>query len=160
MTAISFTLNGQVVSADTTDDTPLLYVLRNDLGCKSVRFGCGLEQCGCCAVLVDGVKTFACALPSGSVEGKSVETVEGLGDVASPHPIQQAFLDEQAGQCGYCLSGLIIATKALLEQNASPSRSEIRAVLDKHLCRCGAHTRIVCAVERAAEATRCIFQQA
>ncbi|MGZ0188493.1 MAG: (2Fe-2S)-binding protein [Alphaproteobacteria bacterium] len=154
MVSLSFTLNGQAVSADAADDTPLLYVLRNDLGCTSVRFGCGLEQCGCCAVLVDGVKTFACTLPSGSVQDKAVETVEGLGDATAPNPIQQAFLDEQAGQCGYCLSGLMIATKALLAANANPTRPEIRAALDEHLCRCGAHTRIVRAVERAAEALR------
>lgn len=152
MTGLEFFLNGAPVSVSAGDDEPLLYVLRNRLGAKSVRYGCGLEQCGCCAVLVDGAKTLACTLPAGAVSGKSVETVEGFADAEGPGPIQQAFLDEQAGQCGYCLSGLIVATKALLAETPGPTRAEIAAALDGHLCRCGAHARIVRAVERAAEA--------
>jgi len=152
MAALEFTLNGQAVTTDADGDTPLLYVLRNAFGATSVRFGCGLEQCGCCAVLVDGRKTYACAAAVSTVAGKAVETVEGMGAVEAPGPIQAAFLAEQAGQCGYCLSGLLIATKALLAANPKPSRADIVAALDDHLCRCGAHTRIVRAVERAAEA--------
>ena len=147
MPKIAFELNGAAVTADAPDDKPLLYVLRNDFDCKSVRFGCG-------AVLVDGRKALACTLPTGAVAGKAVLTVEGLGDAANPHPIQEAFLQEQAGQCGYCLSGLIIATKALLDGNAAPSREETIAALDDHLCRCGAHVRILRAVDAAAEALR------
>lgn len=150
--SVEFTLNGAAAATGADEDTPLLYVLRNEFDAKSVRFGCGLEQCGCCAVLIDGAKAFACTKPLSNVAGKTVETVEGLGSVDAPHPIQQAFLDEQAGQCGYCLSGLIIATKALLKDNPKPSRADIVQALDDHLCRCGAHARIIRAVERAAEA--------
>lgn len=150
MPRLAFELNGTPVSAEAGEDEPLLYVLRNALGATSVRFGCGQEQCGCCAVLLDGVKTFACTLPAAMADGKSVETVEGMGGEEAPGPIQAAFLVEQAGQCGYCLSGMLIATKALLAETPKPSRSEIRAALDGHLCRCGAHERIVRAVERAA----------
>jgi nicotinate dehydrogenase subunit A len=129
----------------------LLDVLRNQLGLMGTRYGCGLEQCGCCMVLVDGEPVYSCTREAGSVAGKSVTTVEGLGSADKPHPIQQAFLDEQAGQCGYCLSGIIMSTKALLERNPRPSRAEVVAALDRHLCRCGAHQRIIRAVERAAE---------
>ena len=152
MPRLEFRLNGAPVAVESEADTPLLYVLRNDLGQTSVRFGCGLEQCGCCAVLVDGAKTFACTAPAETVAGKAVETVEGMGAAEAPGPIQAAFLAEQAGQCGYCLSGILIATKALLAANPKPDRAEIAAALDDHLCRCGAHTRIIRAVERAAEA--------
>lgn len=152
--AIEFVLNGKPVAAAADPDTPLLYVLRNKLGCTSVRYGCGLEQCGCCMVLVDGAKTFACSAPVGQAAGRSVETVEGMGDVDAPGAIQAAFLAEQAGQCGYCLSGMMMATQALLAENPDPSRGDIVAALDANLCRCGAHTRIVRAVERAAEALR------
>ena len=151
MTAITFSLNGVEVTTEASPDTPLLYVLRNALGQTSVRFGCGLEQCGCCAVLIDGEKVLACGFDVERAAGKVVETVEGMGSEASPGPIQQAFLDEQAGQCGYCLSGMLIATKELLTRTPDPDRSEIRAALDAHLCRCGAHERIVRAVERAAK---------
>lgn len=154
MADVRFRLNGAEVKANAGDDEPLLYVLRNQLGATSVRYGCGLEQCGGCAVLVDGEKAFACTLPAAAVAGKMVETVEGLGSAEAPGPIQAAFLAEQAGQCGYCLSGMMIATKALLATTKNPSRPEIVAALDEHLCRCGAHHRIVRAVERAAEASR------
>lgn len=150
MARLAFELNGKPVAVEAGEDEPLLYVLRNALGAKSVRFGCGLEQCGCCAVLIDGAKAFACTHPAAMVAGKSVETVEGMGGEDAPGPIQAAFLAEQAGQCGYCLSGMLIATKALLAETPKPSRTEIRAALDGHLCRCGAHERIVRAVERAA----------
>jgi len=151
---IEFKLNGAPVAVKAGDDEPLLYVLRNQLGASSVRFGCGLEQCGCCVVLVDGAKAYACTLPAVSVADKLVETVEGLARPdGRPGPIQQAFLDEQAGQCGYCLSGMLMATKALLAANPTPSRADIVEALDDQLCRCGAHARIVKAVARAAGAS-------
>jgi aerobic-type carbon monoxide dehydrogenase small subunit (CoxS/CutS family) len=147
---ISFTLNGKEVEV-TEPDRPLIYALRNDCNVKSVRYGCGLEQCGCCVVLINGSKQYACTLPTHAVANKSVETVEGLSTSEEIHPIQQAFLDEQAGQCGYCLSGMIMATKGLLARNSKPTRAEIVDALDNHLCRCGAHSRIIRAVQRASD---------
>jgi nicotinate dehydrogenase subunit A len=132
-------------------DCTLLDALRNQLGLMGTRYGCGLEQCGSCTVLVDGEPVYACTREVSTVAGKSVTTVEGLGSADKPHRIQQAFLDEQAGQCGYCLSGIIMSTKALLDRNPKPSRAEIVAALDRHLCRCGAHQRIIRAVERLAK---------
>jgi nicotinate dehydrogenase subunit A len=147
---ISFTLNGKEVEV-TEPDRPLIYALRNDCNVKSVRYGCGLEQCGCCVVLINGSEQYACTLPTHVVANKSVETVEGLSTSEEIHPIQQAFLDEQAGQCGYCLSGMIMATKGLLARNSKPTRAEIVDALDNHLCRCGAHSRIIRAVQRASD---------
>jgi nicotinate dehydrogenase subunit A len=153
--ACDFELNGRRVSvALARDDTPLLDVLRNTLGLTGTRFGCGLEQCGCCTVLIDGRAEKACTRPLWSVAGKSVVTIEGLGTREKPHPLQQAFLGEQAGQCGYCLSGIIVAAKALLDWNPSPTRADIAAALDGNICRCGAHNRILRAVEKAAAAMR------
>jgi nicotinate dehydrogenase subunit A len=129
---------------------PLLDVLRNELDLKGSRYGCGLEQCGSCMVLVDGAPVYACSQEVGSISGKRVTTVEGLAG----HPLVQAFLDEQAGQCGYCLSGILISAKALLDRNPTPTRADIVAALDVHLCRCGTHFRILRAVERAAVAMR------
>lgn len=149
--AIAVTVNGQARAIDAPETTTLLEALRNYLGLMGTRYGCGLEQCGCCMVLVDGQPVHACTRELGTVAERSVTTVEGLGSAAKPHPIQQAFIDEQAGQCGYCLSGLVISTKALLDRNPRPSRGEIATALDKHLCRCGSHTRILKAVERAAK---------
>ena len=150
---IDLTVNGRAVSVTVgNEETPLLAVLRNELGLVGTRFGCGLEQCGCCMVLVDGAPTKSCAKPIWSVAEKSVTTVEGLGTPERPHPLQRALLDEQAGQCGYCLSGIIISAKALLDRNPAPSRAEIAAALDHNLCRCGAHNRIIRAVQRAASA--------
>jgi nicotinate dehydrogenase subunit A len=137
-----------------SDDTPLLDVLRNALGLMGTRFGCGLEQCGCCTVLIDGRAEKSCAKPIWSVAGKPVTTIEGLGTKEAPHPLQQAFLDEQAGQCGYCLSGIIISAKALLDRNPSPTRAEIAAALDGNICRCGSHNRILRAVAKAAAMMR------
>jgi len=151
---IAFTVNGQAQSLDVEDATPLLAVLRNVLGLRAARFGCGHEQCGACMVLVDGEPAYSCTRPVGTVEGKAVTTLEGLGTAAAPHPLQEAILAEQAGQCGYCLSGIIVSAKALLDRRPDPSRAEITAALDPHLCRCGAHTRIVRAVERVAAALR------
>jgi len=128
----------------------LIYVLRNELGLIGTRYGCGQEQCGSCMVLIDGEPSYACARAVDSVAGRTVQTIEDLGTVADPHPLQQAFLDEQAGQCGYCLSGILISAKALLDRNSNPSRADIVAALEGHLCRCGAHSRIIRAVDRAA----------
>ncbi|MDP2411059.1 MAG: (2Fe-2S)-binding protein [Pseudolabrys sp.] len=150
-----FHVNGKPVSvAPVNEETPLLDVLRNELGLMGTRFGCGLEQCGCCMVLIDGAPEKCCAKPVWSVAGKQVTTVEGLGNADAPHPLQQAFLDEQAGQCGYCLSGILISAKALLDSNPQPTRSEIAAALDGNICRCGSHNRILRAVEKAAATMR------
>lgn len=130
-------------------DTPLLYVLREDLGLKGTRFGCGDGQCGACMVLVDGRAQRSCEIPVWSMEGKAITTIEGLGTPEKPHPIQQAIIDLQAGQCGYCLSGIIISAAELLEREKSPSRDQIRAALALNLCRCGAHARIINAIETA-----------
>ena len=155
MQAFEFEVNGKRVSVTPSiDDTPLLDVLRNTLGLMGTRFGCGLEQCGCCMVLIDGQPEKSCAKPMWSVAGKSVTTIEGLGTSEAPHPLQQAFLDEQAGQCGYCLSGIIVSAKALLDKNPAPTRAEIAAALDANICRCGSHNRILRAVEKAAAMMR------
>ncbi len=139
---------------DVGPKTPLIYVLRNELGLKGTRYGCGLEQCGCCMVLIDGEPVYACTRAVDSAAGCEIVTVEGLGGEAAAHPLQQAFLEEQAGQCGYCLSGILISAKALLDRNPAPDRAEIVRALDGHLCRCGAHQRIIRAVERAAAVLR------
>ena len=151
---IAFTVNGEAKRVEAPETATLLDVLRNHLGLMGTRYGCGLEQCGSCMVLVDGQPAYACTREVGTVAGKHVTTVEGLGSAEQPHPIQQAFLDEQAGQCGYCLSGIIVSAKALLDRNPKPSRADIVEALDKHLCRCGAHQRILRAVERAAATLR------
>jgi nicotinate dehydrogenase subunit A len=152
---VAFTLNGNLVNvAVAYEGTPLLDVLRNELHLMGTRFGCGLEQCGCCIVLIDGRPEKSCGRAIGSVAGCDVTTVEGIGTPEKPHPLQQAFLEEQAGQCGYCLSGILISAKALLDHNPSPSRAEIARALDDNLCRCGAHNRILLAVEKAAARLR------
>jgi len=155
MPDFQFTVNGKPVSVTLdNDETPLLNVLRNNLGLMGTRFGCGLEQCGCCTVLIDGKPEKCCAKPVYAVAGKTVVTIEGLGTPAKPHPLQQAFLDEQAGQCGYCLSGIIVTAKALLDDNPKPTRAEIAQALDSNICRCGSHNRILRAVEKAAAVMR------
>ena len=146
----SLTVNGAPVSIDATDKTPLMDVLRNHLRLTSVRYGCGAEQCGSCMVLIDGVPEYACGREIWSVAGKSITTVEGLGTPERPHKLQRALLEEQAGQCGYCLSGIMISAAALLAGNPTPTRADIVAALDRHLCRCGTQTRILRAIERAA----------
>ena len=151
---IALTVNGSAVRVTAHETTPLLDVLRNQLDLKGTRYGCGLEQCGSCMVLLDDEPIYACSREVGTVAGRSITTIEGLGSAAQPHPLQQAFLDEQAGQCGYCLSGIVIGAKALLDRNPSPTRAEIAAALDRHLCRCGAHPRILRAVEKAAAMLR------
>ena len=150
-----FSVNGLPVSVSLdNEETPLLNVLRNELGLMGTRFGCGLEQCGCCMVLVDGVPEKCCTKPVWSISGKQVTTVEGLGSADRPHPLQTAFLDEQAGQCGYCLAGILVSAKALLDKNPSPTRAEIAQALDTNICRCGSHNRIIRAVQKAASAMR------
>ena len=148
--SIALTVNNRAVTVSADAATPLLDVLRNELNLKGSRYGCGLEQCGTCMVLIDGEPSYSCAREIGSVAGRSVTTIEGLGTPESPHVLQQAFLEEQAGQCGYCLSGIIVSAAALLARVARPSRAEIVAALEKHLCRCGTHTRIIAAVQKAA----------
>jgi nicotinate dehydrogenase subunit A len=154
MPATSFTVNGAAVRVDADGDTPLLDVLRNDLGLRGTKFGCGVEQCGSCLVLVDGGPEKSCGRTLAWAAGKAVLTIEGLGTRANPHPLQQAFLDEQAGQCGYCLAGILIAAKALIDRNPAPSRAEIQEALDDNICRCGSHVRILRAVDRAARQMR------
>jgi nicotinate dehydrogenase subunit A len=154
MQSTSLTVNGSAVTVSAGGDTPLLDVLRNHLGLMGTKFGCGLEQCGCCMVLVDGEPVKSCGKALSTVAGKTVVTIEGLGTPERPHPLQAAFLDEQAGQCGYCLPGILISAKALLDKNPAPSRREIAVALDDNICRCGSHIRILKAVERAAAAMR------
>lgn len=147
---IAFTLNGAPTTLDLPDDVPLLAALREGAGLSGPRFGCGVEACGACHVLLDGRSVPSCMLPLSAVAGRAVVTVEGLGSEDAPHPLQTAFLDEQAGQCGYCLSGILVSAAALLAANPDPDEAAIRAALDPHLCRCGSHNRIIRAVLRAA----------
>ena len=140
------------VSVD--ERTTLLDLLRGELGLRATRFGCGLEQCGACMVLVDGEPACACTRLVSTLSGKQITTIEGLAESGSLAPLQQAFVAEQAGQCGFCLSGILISAAALLDRNPAPSRAEIAAALDQHLCRCGAHNRIIRAVQRAAQSRR------
>jgi len=148
--SIELTINGRTVSVAVAGDTPLLDVLRNHLDLKGSRYGCGLEQCGSCMVVIDGKAEYSCTREIATVSGRHIETVESLAS----HPLRQAFLDEQAGQCGYCLSGILMSAKALLDTNKNPTRAEIVAALDNNLCRCGAHPRIMRAVEKAAAVLR------
>jgi len=150
---MSLHVNGSqhVVHAD--DDVPLLYILRNDLSLNGPKFGCGLGECGACTVLIDGLAARSCLIPASALAGKRITTLEGLGSINKPHPMQQAFIDEQAAQCGYCVNGMIMAAKALLDRNPHPSVDDIRNELASNLCRCGAHIEIVRAVQRAAART-------
>jgi nicotinate dehydrogenase subunit A len=154
MQPILLTVNGRDVDVTADGETPLLDILRNHLGLTGTKFGCGQEQCGCCMVLVDGTPEKSCGKALSTLAGKEIMTIEGLGTPDRPHPLQQAFLDEQAGQCGYCLPGILISAKALLDQNLSPSRAQIAEALDDNICRCGSHIRILRAVERAAALLR------
>jgi nicotinate dehydrogenase subunit A len=154
MASIAFTVNARSVEVTADGDIPLLDVLRNHLGLTGTRFGCGLEQCGSCMVLIDGLPEKSCGKALSTVAGKSVTTIEGLGTPSNPHPLQQAFIDLQAGQCGYCLSGILISASALLDRNPAPTRAEIAAALDDNICRCGSHHRILRAVARAAARMR------
>ncbi|MCZ7565587.1 MAG: (2Fe-2S)-binding protein [Burkholderiales bacterium] len=148
--AVTLTVNGKRRTVQAPETTPLVHVLRNELGLKGTRFGCGANQCGACHVLLDGRSVPACDTPLWAAAGKHVVTVEGLATPERPHPLQRALIEEQAGQCGFCLSGILISAAALLEHNTAPTEADVRTALDRHLCRCGAHNRIVRAVLRAA----------
>jgi nicotinate dehydrogenase subunit A len=151
-TTYTVRVNGESKTVRVEDpQMPLLYVLRNDLDLHGPRFGCGLGQCGACTVQMDGRAARSCVTPISQAADKTIVTLEGLGTPEKPHPIQQAFIEEQAAQCGYCINGMIMQTKALLEQNKRPNDAQIRQALANNLCRCGTHVRIVRAVKRAAE---------
>ena len=147
---ITITVNGRRYSVDADGETPLLYVLRNDLQLKGARYGCGLGQCGTCTVVIDGKAVQSCDVPLSAVAGKAITTIEGIGSAGRPHALQQAFLAEQAAQCGYCTSGIIMSAYALLAQTPRPTEAEIRAALAGNLCRCGTHARVLRAIKRAA----------
>ena len=146
-------VNGGSVRVDADGMQPLLSVLREKLGLRGTRFGCGTGQCGACMVLIDGEPSYSCTREVGALAGRNVTTVEGLGQNGALHPLQQALLDQQAGQCGYCLAGIVISAAALLKRNPKPSRADIVTALDPHLCRCGIHNRIIRAVQQAAATT-------
>lgn len=149
MARISLNVNGKRRSLDADPDTPLLYILRNNLSLNGPKFGCGLAQCGACTVIMDGNAVRSCVTPVGSAANRAVTTLEGLGSSKKMHRIQQAFVDEQAVQCGYCINGMIMTTKALLDKNPKPTDRQIKEALAGNLCRCGTHTRILRAVKRA-----------
>lgn len=151
---VKLTVNGVEQTVTAEPDTPLLYILRNDLDLTGTRFGCGLGQCGACNVLIDGRNVQACDTPLWAASGKCITTIEGLGTIEHPHPIQQAFIAEQAAQCGYCANGIIISAVALLDRNPDPGEAEIRAALDRNLCRCGTHNRFIRAIQRVARKMR------
>ena len=151
MARVTLRVNGRSRTVTADPSTALLYVLRNDLALNGAKFGCGLAQCGACTVIVDGKPARSCTLPIGRLGGRAITTLEGIGTVDRPHPLQRAFAEEQAVQCGYCISGVIMSAKALLDTNRSPSDREIRRALAGNLCRCGTHARIVKAVKRAAK---------
>lgn len=147
---ITLKVNGGTHELEIDPETPLLYVLRNDLGLNGAKFGCGLGECGACTVLVEGEAVLACVTPVGRVAGQSIVTLEGLGTAEKPHPLQRAFIEEQAAQCGYCASGMIMRSKALLDRTPNPDEEQIRQALAGNLCRCGTHGSILRAVRRAA----------
>lgn len=151
MSDTEFIVNGRSVRVEAGGSTPLLSVLREELGLHGTKYGCGTEQCGACMVLIDGVPSYSCTREVETVAGRHITTIEGLGGDALS-PLQHAFLEEQAGQCGYCLSGILISATALLKKNPKPSRDEVVAALDGHLCRCGIHNRVVRAVQKAGAA--------
>jgi nicotinate dehydrogenase subunit A len=152
MAQISLNVNGKSRMVDTDPTTPLLYVLRGDLELNGPRFGCGLSQCGACTVIIDGNTVRSCSFPVSSAQNKQITTLEGLGTIAHPHALQRAFVDEQAAQCGYCMNGMIMSAKVLLDKNPHPSDDDIKRALDPNLCRCGSHLRVIRAVKRAAAA--------
>jgi nicotinate dehydrogenase subunit A len=151
---ITLNVNGTARQVDADPDTPLLYVLRDDLALNGAKYGCGLGQCGACTVLVDGRAVFSCVVPVSVLANRQVTTLEGLGTPEAPGPLQRAFIEEQAAQCGFCIPGMIMRAQALLNSNSNPSDGEIRKHLAPNLCRCGTHMRIVKAVKRAAQALR------
>jgi nicotinate dehydrogenase subunit A len=150
MSRTSLRVNGRTQIVDVDPDCPLLYVLRDNLGANNPRFGCGLGQCGACTVLVDNRAVRSCQLPVRSVAGKEIVTIEGLGTPGKPHPVQQAFIDEQAPQCGYCLNGWVMTAKVLLDRTPHPTDEEIRTACEGLICRCGSHAGLFAAVRRAA----------
>ena len=154
MATFALRVNGERKTVTVEPDTPLLYVLRNDLELNGPKFGCGLAQCGACSVLVDGKEVRSCVTPVAAVAKGQITTIEGLGSLEKLHPLQRAFIAEQACQCGFCGNGMVIAAKALLDRNSSPTNQEVRQALNSHLCRCASHNRIVRAVQRAAKEMR------
>jgi nicotinate dehydrogenase subunit A len=150
MSQISLKVNGTTHVVDIDPTTPLLYVLRNDLDQHGPRFGCGLSQCGACTVIVDGNTVRSCTVPVSTMANKNVQTLDGLGTVEKPHPLQAAFIEEQAAQCGYCMNGILMTAKVLLDKNPNPSDADIKRALDPVLCRCGSHLRVIRAIKRAA----------
>jgi len=147
----SFEVNGKTVRVEADADTPLLYVLRDDLQLNAAKYGCGLGQCGACTVLVDGEPVFSCLTPIAMLEGKRVTTLEGLGSAAAPGKLQQAFIEEQAAQCGYCIPGMMMRATALLAKTPQPTDAQVREAMQPNLCRCGTHMRILRAIRRAAK---------
>ncbi len=148
---ISLLVNGREHTVDVSPDTPLLYVLRNDLGLNGPRFGCGLGQCGACTVIMDGNAVLSCVMPVKQAIGHKILTLDGLGSAEKPHPLQKAFIEEQAAQCGYCINGIIMRSKVLLDRSPNPTEQQIRDALAHNLCRCGTHLDIIRAVQRAAK---------
>ncbi|MHA5986284.1 (2Fe-2S)-binding protein [Pseudomonas aeruginosa] len=148
--SMSMRVNGKEVEVTAMADTPLLLILRNDLCLNGPKYGCGLGECGACTVIIDGVAARSCVIPLAGAEGREITTLEGLGSKEAPHPVQQAFIEEQAAQCGYCMNGMIMTAKALLDRIPHPSDEQIKNELSGNLCRCGTHVEILCAVRRAA----------
>ena len=146
---VTLKVNGAEHQVDVDPETPLLYVLRNDLGLHAAKFGCGLGQCGACTVMIDGAAVMSCVVPILMVEGRAITTVEGLGTLDDPGPMQRAFMEEQAAQCGYCIAGMMMRAQALLDRKPAATEDDVRAELEPNLCRCGTHMRIVRAVMRA-----------
>ena len=152
MAQISLTVNGKSRVVDTDPNTPLLYVLRDDLGLNGPKFGCGLSQCGACTVILDGNTARSCSIAVTAARNRKITTLEGLGSVANPHRLQKAFIEEQAAQCGYCMNGIVMTAKVLLDRNPNPTELQIRQALQNNLCRCGSHLRVIRAIQRAASA--------
>ena len=152
--SLTLLVNGHRHALDIDPATPLLYALRGELGLNGAKFGCGLGQCGACTVIVDGAPVFSCLVPVAALEGRQITTIEGLGSAAAPGPLQQAFIDEQAAQCGYCTAGMIMRAEALLRRNPAPTEEDIRRAMEPNLCRCGTHMRILRAIRRAAQARK------
>ena len=150
MAQITLKVNGKSRVVNTDPNTPLLYVLRNDLELHGPRFGCGLSQCGACSVIMEGNAIRSCVTPVSAAQNRNITTLEGLGTVAQPHALQAAFIEEQAAQCGYCMNGMIMVSKALLDKNPHPTDDQIKQALNGNLCRCGSHLRVIRAVKRAA----------
>ena len=151
---ITLTVNGVLHRFDIDPVTPLLYALRGELGLSGAKFGCGLGQCGACTVIVEGAAVFACLLPVAALQDRQVTTIEGLGTADKPNPLQQAFIQEQAAQCGYCIAGMVMRAQALLDRNPTPTDADIRTWMEPNLCRCGTHMRILKAIRRASDALK------